>query len=71
MKVEENGERITVFTVIYLSILEAVRTQRAGVVVSQVTFDIDHVCSCTSHPHHIKSLPGEVVAWDKGGFLTL
>lgn len=55
----------------HLSSLEAVRAERAGVVVDQVTFDVDHVGPRSPHPHHVEPLPRQVVAWDEGGFLTL
>lgn len=59
------------FNSFYLSFLEAVWTQCTGVVVSQMTFDIDDIRPCSTHPHHIKTLPCQVVSRDKGGFLTL
>lgn len=54
----------------HLSLLESVRTQRAGVVISQVGFDIDDICACSTHPHHIEAFPGQIVAWDKRSFLA-
>lgn len=59
------------FAVFHLSLLEAVWTQCAGVVVSQMSFDVDDICPCSSHPHHIKTLSCQVVTWDKRSFLTL
>lgn len=59
------------FYSLYLSLLEAVWTQCAGVVVNQMTFDIDDIRPCPTHPHHIKTLPCQVVAGNKRGFLTL
>lgn len=54
----------------HLSFMEAVWAQSTGVVVSQMSFDIDDIGSCATHPHHIKALPCQVVAWDKSSFLT-
>lgn len=68
-----NGDFIAkmAFAFLYLSLLEAVGTQRAGAVVAHVPLDIDYICSRSLHTHHIEPLPCQVVTWHKRGFLAL
>lgn len=54
-----------------LSTLEAVRAESARVVAGQVIFYIDHVGPRSPHPHHVKPLPRQVMAWDEGSLLAL
>ena len=56
---------------LYLSVLEPVGTQCAGLVVSQMSFDVDDIRARSTHPHHIKALSCQVVARDERSFFTL
>lgn len=55
----------------YLSSLEAVWTQCAGMVVTQMSFDIDDIRPCSTHPYNIKTFSCQVVARNKRSFLAL
>lgn len=58
------------FGFFYLSVLETVWTHCAGVVVNQMSFNIDDIRPCSMHPDNIKSLSCKVVPRNKRSFLT-